>query len=90
MPPASADLCRAEARSLHDSHVGSGFDWNLSLLDAAHLCHESIGRMVLVGSVIDTRPADVKWYIGDNGKVAEATGSQSKRTPHDILVLIGD
>ena len=61
----------------------------ITALVAAHLSHESIGRTVLVRSVLDTRPADVKWYIEDNGKVAEATGSQSKRTPHDILVLIG-
>ena len=69
-------------------NVGGGVDNSLSLLEATRICQEITGRALSVRSVPETRSADVKWYIGDNQKVAKATGWQPKRTPHDILVSI--
>jgi CDP-paratose 2-epimerase len=40
---------------------------NLSLWEATALCRKITGDKIPISSITNDRPADVKWYITDNG-----------------------
>jgi CDP-paratose 2-epimerase len=41
--------------------------------------------MVDIGNIAETRPADVKWYITDNGNTENEFGWQPKKPPKTII-----
>lgn len=49
-------------------NVGGSVHANLSLVEATALCREITGRAVPIEPEPQTRPADVIWYITDNGE----------------------
>jgi CDP-paratose 2-epimerase len=71
-------------------NVGGGLDASLSLLETTQLCQEITGRTVPVRQVAESWPADVKLYISDNQRVAQATGWSPRRTPRETLAAIFD
>ncbi len=69
-------------------NVGGGTASSLSLLETTLLCQEITGQKVLVEHVNVNRPADLKLYITDNTRVAQATGWVPRRTPRETLTSI--
>ncbi len=58
---------------------------NLSLLETTEICRNLTGHSPQIGSIPDTRPADLKWYITDNGPTESTFNWQPKKAPVDIL-----
>jgi len=48
-------------------NVGGSAYANLSLRETTSICRELTGNTLEISSVSDTRPADVKWFVTDNG-----------------------
>lgn len=61
---------------------------NLSLLETTALCQEIVGKKVEILSDPDNRPADMPWYITDNGNTATTFDWYPIKTPRDILADI--
>ncbi|MDX2128573.1 MAG: NAD-dependent epimerase/dehydratase family protein [Chloroherpetonaceae bacterium] len=58
---------------------------SLSLLETTALCEEITGNKVSVMQSPENRPADVIWYVTDNGQTEPEFGWKPKRTPKEIL-----
>jgi CDP-paratose 2-epimerase len=63
---------------------GSTFS-NLSLCEATALCREITGKKIPVSGMPDNRPADVKWYITDNGDTESVFDWKPTQKPEVIL-----
>lgn len=63
---------------------GSCFS-NLSLRETTDICAELTGNSGVIGSVPETRPADVIWYITDNGNTGQVFGWKPERSSRKIL-----
>ena len=93
-----ADLAELVDRQLADFatyagqtfNVGGGTDSSLSLAEATELCRDITGNTVPIHRVEQNRPADLKLYITDNGRVRRATGWEPRRTPRETLQAIYD
>jgi CDP-paratose 2-epimerase len=86
-------LIDVELRSIEDLNgrtfnAGGGLGVSLSLLEATELCREITGNVVNLGSVPETRPADLKIYITDNSSVTSATGWLPTRSTKTVLADI--
>ncbi len=66
-------------------HAGGARLSNLSLLETTLLCRQITGKTVAVGSISETRPADVKWYITNNGDTEATFKWHPTKKPADIL-----
>jgi CDP-paratose 2-epimerase len=55
-------------------NVGGGTKTTVSLLELTLLCSKITGNKIPVGSIPETRPADIRIYATDNAKVSKATG----------------
>jgi CDP-paratose 2-epimerase len=71
-------------------NVGGGRIANLSIAETTELCREITGNIMTVGSVDETRPADVKWFITDYSHASTVFDWMPKRKPQDILRDIYD
>lgn len=71
-------------------NVGGGAENAVSLRELTALCCERSGRPMVIRSDPDTRPADIPWYVTDNGKATEATGWRPRRSVPVILDEIFD
>ncbi|MBI5542738.1 MAG: NAD-dependent epimerase/dehydratase family protein [Deltaproteobacteria bacterium] len=58
---------------------------NLSLQETTALCREITGSKVLVEPCLESRPADVVWYLTDNRKAQERFGWTPRRDARAIL-----
>lgn len=58
---------------------------NLSLLETTELCRNITGNHIAIGSDPTNRPADVIWYITDNGNTESVFGWRPKRAPEQII-----
>jgi CDP-paratose 2-epimerase len=68
-------------------NVGGGEANSLSLVEATELCAEVTGNKVQVGSVSETRPADVRIYLTDHRALTSVSGWKPKR---DAKATLGD
>ncbi|MBF0522279.1 MAG: NAD-dependent epimerase/dehydratase family protein [Candidatus Omnitrophica bacterium] len=66
-------------------NVGGSCHSNLSLQEATALCSELTGNKLAIGKNLKTRPADVIWYITDNGNTGEIFDWIPKRSAKKIL-----
>ncbi len=66
-------------------NVGGGLDRSVSLREMTEKCAALAGGSLELGSEPATHPADVPWYVTDNGKVTSATGWQPGYAVDDIL-----
>ena len=73
---------------LFDSDDPSRETRRFSLLETTRLCEEITRRTVPIHAVPETRPADMRWYVSDISRVAEATGWRPRHAPRDILTAI--
>ena len=65
-------------------NVGGGLAGSTSLIEYTRLCEEATGNAMEIGSVPETRPADIPYYVTDNAKVSEAFSWIPKKTARDI------
>lgn len=68
-------------------NIGGGAGRSVSLLELTRLCEEMTGRRIAIGSVAETRPADVKWYVSDASAAARVFGWQPVRS---VAQVVGD
>lgn len=66
-------------------NVGGGAANAVSLREATALCAAATGRTLEIGSLPETHPADIPWYVTDNQEVAHATGWTPRRSV-DLIV----
>ena len=66
-------------------NVGGGLAGSLSLCQASAICAELAGRELDIGSVPETRPADIPWFITDSRVASTEFGWQPKRGPRVIF-----
>lgn len=85
-----ADLVLAQ---LADPEAASGSVWNVgggrngctvSLAEMTEIAQRVTGRSVEIGSVHETRSADIPWYVTDSRKVAQMFGWRPKHTAETI------
>ncbi|OQA58379.1 MAG: CDP-paratose 2-epimerase [Candidatus Omnitrophica bacterium ADurb.Bin277] len=89
-----ADLIGTQARILMNGAApfygevfnagGSRFS-NLSLFEATNLCARLTGNAVAVGSIPECRPADMIWYLTDNGNTGEIFDWKPRRAVKEIF-----
>jgi CDP-paratose 2-epimerase len=68
-------------------NVGGGLGVSASLCELTALCREITGVTLELGSVAETRPADIPWYVTDNARITAATGWAPKR---DVTAILTD
>lgn len=66
-------------------NVGGGKDISVSLTELTMLCEEATGNSITIGSVPETRAADVRIYITDHTKVTQETGWKPELGAADIV-----
>ena len=57
----------------------------MSLKEATALCESLAGRKLDIGSVPETHPSDIPYYVTDNRDVTKRTGWRPKRSVEDIF-----
>ncbi len=66
-------------------NVGGSSGANLSLREATDICEELTGNSMTIGNVPEPRPADVIWYITDNGRTEQVFQWKPERSSRKIL-----
>ena len=66
-------------------NVGGSLYSNLSLLEATEICAELTGNRIKIESSSENRPADMIWYITDNGRTEQVFGWKPRKSAVDIL-----
>lgn len=66
-------------------NVGGGREISLSLCEMTQLCEAITGNKILIKSIKENRPADIRIYITDNSKVTEKTGWKPEIPPKQIF-----
>ena len=66
-------------------NVGGGYSGSVSLLEATRLCMERGGKDIGIGSVPETRAADIPWFITDSSRIQKETGWKPKRSIEDLF-----
>jgi len=69
-------------------NVGGGNYSSVSLAELTKLCVEITGNKIKIGSVTETRTADIRIYITDNTNVENELNWQPKHNPKTILTEI--
>lgn len=82
---AGMDRCRGRV-----FNVGGGAETSVSLAELTRLCVERSGSAIPIARQPETRPADIPWYVTDNGAVTEALGWRPTRPVGAILDDIFD
>lgn len=84
------DLVRASLGALGSSrgevfNAGGGLANSVSLREMTALCRAVTGREAPLGSVPETRPGDIPWYVTDNGATTAAFGWQPRRAVEQVV-----
>lgn len=79
------ELANMERFSGSVYNVGGGAETSLSLSETTAICEEITGNRIAVGSEPATRPADLRIYITDNGKISAEAGWVPVRSAREIL-----
>jgi len=66
-------------------NVGGSVFSNLSLLEATEICAELTGNRIKIENVSENRPADIIWYITDNGRTEQIFEWKPQKSAVDIL-----
>ncbi len=89
-----AELVFKQARCLVDEkrfyrgevfNAGGSVAASLSLHEATEICARLTGNNVNVGRIIETRPADLAWYVTDNGRTEDAFDWKPCRSAVKVL-----
>lgn len=66
-------------------NAGGGLANSVSLQEMTGLCQAATGRETPIGSVAETRPGDIPWYVTDNRTVTETFGWRPLHTVAEIV-----
>ena len=66
-------------------NAGGGLASSTSLVEYTQLCQEATGRTLAIGSIPETQPTDIPYYVTDNAKVQAAFGWTPQKTARDIV-----
>jgi CDP-paratose 2-epimerase len=66
-------------------NVGGSSYSNLSLRETTDICAQLTGNSMAIGSVLEPRPADMIWYITDNGSTEQVFNWKPQRSSGKIL-----
>ncbi len=66
-------------------NAGGSTGVNLSLRETTAICAELTGNSLKIGSVKENRPADVIWYVTDNGRTEKFFEWKPQRLARNIL-----
>ena len=88
-----ADLCELIAEQIRDfdawegwlGNVAGGLENSTSLLELTQLCRAVTGAEIEVGRVAETRPADLRLFIADCGRLFEKTSWRPRRDVRQIV-----
>jgi CDP-paratose 2-epimerase len=69
-------------------NVSGGMSTSVSLCELTECCRRLTKQRLKIGSIAETRPADIPYYVGDSRFVMAATGWQPRRALSDILQQI--
>ncbi|MGA2136059.1 MAG: NAD-dependent epimerase/dehydratase family protein [Bryobacteraceae bacterium] len=69
-------------------NVGGGLEFSLSLKETTRLCEEITGNKLAIAAVAETRPADVRIYFTDHGRLTAVKGWQPARDARKTLTDI--
>jgi CDP-paratose 2-epimerase len=84
------DLVLDQLRNIDAYHggvynVGGGRECSLSLLETTALAERITGNHIPISSSAENRPADVRIYLTDNGRVSKVNGWSPKRNAYTTL-----
>jgi len=71
-------------------NVGGGLASSVSLVELTELCREVTGQSVEIGSIAESRYADVPVYLTDGRRLEEHCGWRPRRGPRDIVRDVHD
>jgi CDP-paratose 2-epimerase len=66
-------------------NVAGGADHSVSLRELTDLCQRLTGKFLQIGRVVETRPADVPYFVGDSRSVQTSTGWRPQRRLETLL-----
>jgi len=66
-------------------NVGGSTHSSLSLQETTAICRKLTGNTVAIKSVLENRPADLIWFVTDNGDTQKIFDWSPQRTAHDII-----
>jgi CDP-paratose 2-epimerase len=69
-------------------NVGGGLEFSLSLVETTRLCEEITGTRLSIAPVAQTRPADVRIYLTDHGRLSAVNGWRPRRDARATLTDI--
>lgn len=84
------DLVRASLENLPSFrgevfNAGGGLDNSVSLIEMTMLCSRVTGRKISIGSVAQTRPGDIPWYVTDNSATSATFGWAPRRSVEQVV-----
>jgi len=66
-------------------NVGGGYGCSVSLLEATRICMERGGKDLQIGSIPETRDADIPWFVTDSSRITAETGWTPQRSIEDLF-----
>jgi CDP-paratose 2-epimerase len=69
-------------------NAGGGLENSASLLEMTEFCRGITGNEISIGSVSETRAADLRCYITDNKRIEQETGWSPQRGVQDVFTDI--
>ena len=84
------DLISEQVRDLGQwdgwlGNVAGGLDCSASLLELTSVCQEVTGKTILIDSIAENRPSDLRIFIADCAKLYSRTQWRPKRSVRDIV-----
>ena len=79
-----AQSARPETWTGEVYNAGGGLAGSTSLVEYTRICAEATGQTIEMGSIPETRPADIPYFVTDNAKVGETFGWSPQKDARDI------
>jgi len=71
-------------------NIGGGFENSVSLKELTEICEKITGKKIKIDSIKENRPADLKLFITDCGKIKKLTGWKPKKNAEETIKDIAD
>jgi CDP-paratose 2-epimerase len=69
-------------------NVGGGLENSVSLLEMTKICEQITGNKIVIGSELETRPADLRMFITDNSLIEKEIGWKPKKSVETVFTDI--
>ena len=79
------EIRNLDALSGQTFNVGGELERAVSLQELTLLCQEATGNRIEIGGVAEERPADIRLYVTDSGRIKAATGWSQTKSVRDIV-----